>query len=215
MATPGYMSGFGNEFATEALPNALPKAQNSPQVCEYGLYAEQLSGTAFTLPRSKNERSWLYKIRPSVVHNKYEPVPHAGFCDPASLCVDPNQHRWDPPAIPTSPDIDFVNGITSMSAAGDPAMKSGLSIYTYVATKSMGRNVFHNSDGDFLIVPQQGTLTVRTEMGVLTVEPQEIVVVQRGIKFSVDIEEPVRGYVSCSGHLALCSTLLILLLSDS
>jgi homogentisate 1,2-dioxygenase len=210
MTTPGYMTGFGNEFATEALPNALPKAQNSPQVCEYGLYAEQLSGTAFTLPRSKNERSWLYKIRPSVVHNKFQPLAHAGFCDPAALVVDPNQHRWDPPPLPSSPDVDFVDGITAMSAAGDPGMKSGLSVYIYTATKSMDNRVFHNSDGDFLIVPQQGTLTVRTEFGVLTVEPQEIVVVQRGIKFSVDIDGPARGYVSITNIFAVTMDKLLI-----
>lgn len=196
MTTPGYMSGFGNEFATEALPNALPKAQNSPQKCEYGLYAEQLSGTAFTLPRSKNMRSWLYKIRPSVVHHSYVPLPHGGFCEPANLVVDPNQHRWSPPDLPESPNVDFVDGITTMSGAGDPSAKSGLSIYLYTATKSMGNRVFHNSDGDFLIVPQQGALTIRTEFGVIHCEPEEICVVQRGIKFSVDIEGPSRGYVS-------------------
>ena len=195
MTTPGYMSGFGNEFATESLPGALPVGQNNPQRCEFGLYAEQLSGTAFTLPRVKNLRTWLYKIRPSVVHHQYVPVSHAGFCEPAGLVVDPNQHRWDPPAMPTSSDVDFVDGITTMSGAGDPSSKSGLSIYMYTATKSMGNRVFHNSDGDFLIVPQEGTLTIRTEMGVITVEPQEIVVIQRGIKYSVHVDGPSRGYV--------------------
>ena len=66
--TPGYMPGFGNDFETEALPGALPQGQNSPQKCQYGLYAEQLSGTAFTAPRGQNERTWCYRIRPSVKH---------------------------------------------------------------------------------------------------------------------------------------------------
>ena len=64
----GYMPGFGNDFETEALPGALPQGMNSPQKCEYGLYAEQLSGTAFTAPRGQNERTWCYRIRPSVKH---------------------------------------------------------------------------------------------------------------------------------------------------
>ena len=63
-----YMAGFGNEFETEALPGALPKGQNAPQRCAYGLYAEQISGTAFTAPHGVNRRSWLYRIRPSVLH---------------------------------------------------------------------------------------------------------------------------------------------------
>ena len=57
-----YMSGFGNDFETEALTGALPQGRNSPQKCNYGLYGEQLSGTAFTAPGHQNERTWCYKM---------------------------------------------------------------------------------------------------------------------------------------------------------
>ena len=67
----GYQSGFGNEFATEAVAGALPVGQNSPQKVAHGLYAEQLTGTAFTAPRGGNRRSWLYRIRPAVTHGEF------------------------------------------------------------------------------------------------------------------------------------------------
>ena len=98
--TPLMMPGFGNDFETEALPGALPQGRNSPQKCAYGLYAEQLSGSPFTAPRSTNERSWLYRIRPSVRHTgcfaKIE-VPlwkTAPDGDPHDLPL--GQYRWDP-----------------------------------------------------------------------------------------------------------------------
>ena len=69
-----YQSGFCNEFATEALPGALPAFRNSPQRCPFGLYAEQFSGTAFTVPRHASRRSWLYRIRPAAVHGTYERI---------------------------------------------------------------------------------------------------------------------------------------------
>lgn len=53
-----YMSGFGNHFSTEAREGALPVGQNNPQKCAHGLYAEQLSGTAFTVPRLHNQRRY-------------------------------------------------------------------------------------------------------------------------------------------------------------
>src|SRR6202521_5535094 len=67
-AAPTYMSGFGNSFETEALPGALPIGRNSPQKVNYGLYAEQLSGSPFTAPQATNQRSWLYRVRPGVRH---------------------------------------------------------------------------------------------------------------------------------------------------
>jgi len=189
-----YQSGFGNEFATEAIPNSLPEGQNSPQVCPHGLYAEQLSGTAFTAPRSKNQRTWLYRIRPSVTDNQFVPYPHEGI-ECSELIVDPNQHRWQPEDIAqASADVDFVDGIKAMAGSGD-AGHSGLRIYTYVATKSMADRALYNSDGDFLIVPQLGVLRIKTELGLIVAEPCEIVVIQRGIKFSVDIDSPARGYI--------------------
>jgi len=204
-----YMSGFGNEFASEALPNALPKGQNSPQLCPYGLYAEQLSGTAFTAPRSHNQRSWLYRIRPSVCHSPYREESHFSFQSKLTdLVSNPNQFRWDPvPFVPTenTQKLDFVDGLIRIAGAGDESMKKGLSIYNYSCNTSMDHKSFYNSDGDFLIVPQHGHLHIITEFGIIDVNPCEIVVIQRGIKFSVDVAEPSRGYILevMSGHFEL------------
>lgn len=199
-----YLSGFGNELQSEVLPDALPHGQNSPQQCAYGLYAEQLSGTAFTAPRFKNQRIWLYRIRPSVIHGKFNPIHHSAF-DNTEFILDPNQHRWMASNISSTTELDFIDGIETMCSSGDTTSKAGLSIYVYTANKSMGNKVFHNSDGDFLIVPQLGALTIKTEMGIIHAEPTEIVVIQRGIKFSVAVEGPSRGYILevFSGHFVI------------
>ena len=63
-----YQSGFGNQFVSEARPGALPVGRNSPQQAPMGLYAELLSGAAFTAPREQNRRTWLYRIQPSAMH---------------------------------------------------------------------------------------------------------------------------------------------------
>jgi homogentisate 1,2-dioxygenase len=187
-----YLSGFGNNFESEALPGALPEGQNNPQRCALGLYAEQLSGTAFTAPRSQNLKVWFYRIRPSVVHGAFHPIDIGLNND---LIKDPNPVRWGPFEINESAPKDFVNGLRLICGAGDPTLKSGLQIYIYTATLSMGKRVMYNSDGDFLIVPQTGTLLITTEHGRLHVKPREIVVIPRGIKFSIDVEGPSRGYI--------------------
>ena len=187
-----YMSGFGNSFETEAIPGALPQGQNNPQVCPLDLYAEQLSGTAFTVPRAVNQRTWFYRIRPSVVHGAFRRVETGLKKD---LVANPNQLRWRPFEIDTTRPHDFVEGLRLMCGAGEPKMKAGLAIYVYTATRSMGNKCMYNSDGDFLIVPQVGSLLLTTEMGKMHVSAGEICVMQRGIKFSVDIEGPSRGYI--------------------
>lgn len=189
-----YQAGFGNHFATEALEGALPVAQNSPQVCAYGLYAEQVNGTAFTCPRGKNFHCWLYRIRPPLSHTKMQEISNDSI-DFNDLVSDPNQYRWRPFDFAKSADTTFVNGLSLISGAGDPSMKSGLAIYTYGINASMGSTAMHNSDGDYLIVPQEGTLRIQTEMGLLVVEQQEICVIPRGIKFAVNVDGPSRGYV--------------------
>lgn len=202
-----YIDGFGGHVSTEAIKGALPIGQNSPQVCPHGLYAEQLSGTAFTAPRAKNLRSWLYRIRPTVMHSRFvnmKSTQISGSFD--SFEIDPNQLRWDPvPLPPAGENVDFVEGLSQVCGAGDPTLKEGLSIYNYVASVSMGNKAFSNSDGDFLIVPQVGTLDITTEMGLLRVEPCEIVVIPRGIKFSVDVQTASRGYILeiFKGHFEL------------
>jgi homogentisate 1,2-dioxygenase len=208
MSTEGlhYLSGFGNHFATEALPGALPKGQNSPQTCAYGLYAEQLSGTAFTaIPREKNLRSWLYRIRPSVCHSPYTEVSHHSFDVPLSkFIVTPKQLRWDPATLPApnfqsssqpSDNVDFLDGFLRICGSGDEESKKGLAIYNYSCNVSMVNRGFQDSDGDLLIVPQHGNLRLVTELGIIQLEPAEVAVIPRGVKFSVHISEPSRGYV--------------------
>jgi len=179
----------------------LPVRGNGPQRVAYGLYAEQLSGTAFTCPRATNQRTWLYRIRPSVGHTKFESVPLPPLLkgDTSALKVDPAQMRWGPIPAPVVAGINFVVGLTTMGGSGDPTMKEGIAVHVYSCNASMGKTVFSNADGDYLIVPQQGVLLIRTELGRLHVSPHEIAVIQRGIKFSVDIVEGVteytRGYV--------------------
>lgn len=190
-----YQSGFGNEFATEALPGALPEGQNTPQVCPYGLYAEQLSGTAFTAPRDANQRVWLYRIRPSVMHEPFAPIKHQYLASEfGKRHPNPNQLRWDPFTIPKEP-TDWVSGLRTVCGAGDPLSRHGCGIHIYVCNMSMKDTALYNSDGDFLIVPQQGALDITTECGRLHVEPNEICVIQQGIRFTVDVQGPSRGYV--------------------
>ncbi|KAF9193497.1 hypothetical protein BGZ50_007427 [Haplosporangium sp. Z 11] len=195
-----YQPGFGNHFSTEALPDALPKGQNTPQVCPYGLYAEQLSGTAFTVDRKHNERTWFYRIRPSVCHTPFEPFPTktrlvGNYTDESNVSVTPNQLRWSPFDLPTEP-TDFVQGLHSIAGAGDVGVKHGMAVLIYAANKSMDDSAFYNSDGDFLIVPQQGRLDITTEFGKMMVHPNEICVIQRGIRFSVNLPDgPSRGYI--------------------
>lgn len=168
---------------------------NTPQVCKYGLYAEQLSGTAFTAPRLHNQRSWLYRILPSVKHSPFSKYqqPHLAK-DWNEQHPNPNQLRWNPWDVPTKPQ-DWVDGLRTIAGAGDPRTKHGLSIHIYTCNIGMKDKAMYNSDGDFLIVPQMGTLNITTEMGKMKVAPNEICVIQRGIRFSVDVKGPSRGYI--------------------
>ncbi|KAL3898300.1 MAG: hypothetical protein SGCHY_002840 [Lobulomycetales sp.] len=189
-----YQAGFGNHFDSEALEGALPPRQNSPQKAPYNLYAEQLSGSAFTVPRHGNCKSWLYRIQPSVTHAPFVPLPDAPLLaqnySETTCEVTPNQLRWSPFAPPEEDSsIDFVQGLRTVCGAGDPSTRSGLGVHVYVANASMQAKSFYNSDGDFLIVPQHGALDIQTEMGCLLVEPHEIVVIPRGIAFKVALPD--------------------------
>jgi homogentisate 1,2-dioxygenase len=193
---PGYQSGFGNEFATEALPGALPQGRNSPQRCAYGLYAEQFSGTAFTAPRHSNRRSWLYRIRPSVTHGPFAPFNHRALDQPANDApLSPNQLRWDPLPLPAAP-TDFIEGLVPIAGTGSPEIHAGCAIYLYAANQSMRQRYFYSADGEMLIVPEQGSLTLDTELGRIHVEPQEIAVIPRGLRFRADLaSSAARGYI--------------------
>ncbi|MET0509929.1 MAG: homogentisate 1,2-dioxygenase [Burkholderiaceae bacterium] len=191
-----YQSGFGNSFATEALEGALPVGRNSPQRCPSGLYAEQLSGTAFTAPRGDNRRSWLYRIRPSAMHRPFERI-NAGriVSDFSAEPSPPNQLRWNPVPMPDKP-VDFVDGLVTMAGQGDPHAQAGAAAHVYAANRSMERRVFYDADGELLIVPQQGRQRFVTELGVIEAEPQEIVVIPRGLRFRVELPDGTgRGYV--------------------
>ncbi len=191
-----YQSGFGNEFATEALPGALPVGRNSPQRPPYGLYAEQISGTAFTAPRAHNRRSWLYRIRPAVVHEPFRPMESGRLTSRFDeVPAPPTQLRWNPPPMPDAP-TDFVAGLVTMGGNGGPQAQAGCGIHLYAANRSMEGRFFYDADGELLIVPQQGRLRLFTELGVLEVEPQEIALIPRGLRFRVELPDgTARGYV--------------------
>jgi homogentisate 1,2-dioxygenase len=192
----GYQSGFGNEFATEAIAGTLPVGRNSPQRVAHGLYAEQLSGTAFTAPRHANRRSWLYRIRPAAMHGSFSPFAqprfHGDFGDGP---VTPDQLRWDPLPMPSQP-VDFIEGLFTMAGNGSPAAQHGIGVHVYAANRDMQGRFFHDADGELLVVPEQGRLHIETELGVVDVEPQEIALVPRGVRFRVALPDGgARGYV--------------------
>jgi homogentisate 1,2-dioxygenase len=193
-----YQSGFGNGFATEALPGALPQGRNSPQRCAYGLYAEQLSGSPFTAPRASNQRSWLYRIQPTVKHlgrfvkadaRRWLTAP----CPATALPIQPL--RWSPVAIPVA-SVSLIEGIHTVTTAGDADGRGGMAAHLFFATRDMVDEYFYNADGELLFVPQEGALRFRTEFGVLEAAPGEIVVIPRGVKFAAELlAGPVRGFV--------------------
>ena len=181
MESNGYQSGFGNHFATEAVAGTLPVGRNSPQRVAHGLYAEQLSGTAFTAPRSENRRSWLYRIRPAAMHGTFSLLDNARFHnDFGAGPVTPDQLRWNPLPMPDAR-TDFVDGLVTMAGNGSPAALHGIGVHLYAANADMQDRFFYDADGELLVVPQQGRLHIETELGVLDIEPQEIAVIPRGV----------------------------------
>jgi homogentisate 1,2-dioxygenase len=191
-----YHSGFGNHFATEALPGALPQGRNSPQRPAYGLYAEQLSGTAFTAPRHANRRSWLYRIRPAAVHGRFARIDAGNLASRFdALAASPDRLRWSPPPLPRE-STDFIAGLATLGGNGSPDAHSGCGIHWYVANRSMRERFFYDADGELLIVPQHGGLRLATELGVIEVQPLEIAVIPRGIRFRVELlGRAARGYL--------------------
>ena len=192
-----YLSGFGNEFATEAVAGALPQGRNSPQRAPHGLYAELISGTAFTAPRALNRRTWMYRRQPSVVSGAYAPYEQALWTTGAAggLDMPPDPLRWNPFAIPDAP-LDFVDGVRTIVANGDVQAQVGMAALVYTANRSMQRRVLVNADAEMLFVPQQGRLQITTELGRLEVSAGEVALVPRGLAFRVDLPDgPSRGYV--------------------
>ncbi|SPE63877.1 Homogentisate 1,2-dioxygenase [Streptomyces netropsis] len=192
-----HSSGFGNEHSTEAVPGALPHGRNSPQRAPLGLYAEQLSGSAFTEPRHSNQRSWLYRIRPSAAHPPFTRIDNGGLRSaPFTETVpDPNRLRWDPLPEP-APGTDFLAGLWTLGGNGDVTQRSGMAVHLYAANASMTDRVFSDADGELLIVPQRGGLLLRTEFGLLRAEPGHVALIPRGVRFRVELLDPeARGYV--------------------
>ena len=197
--TEGYMPGFGNDFETEALPGALPQGRNSPQKVDYGLYGEQLSGTAFTAPGHQNQRTWCYRIRPSVRHQGrfsridlpyWKSAPHV-IGDVTSL----GQYRWDPVPHGDAP-LDWLTGMRTMTTAGDVNTQTGMASHVYLVTETMRDAYFYSADSELLVVPQQGRLRFCTELGIIDLAPQEIAIIPRGLVYRVEVlEGPARGFV--------------------
>jgi len=199
------LTGFGNHFSTEAVAGALPQGRNSPQRPAFGLYAEQLSGTAFTAPRADNRRSWLYRLRPSAGHPPFVPYEGAprlqtGPFDPATL--SPNRLRWD--ALPApAPGTDFVDGLVTYAGNGDPLLGVGMAAHLYAANAAMTDKLFSTSDGELLIVPQSGRLDIVTELGRFGIAPGNIAIIPRGLRFKVGLPDGMAcGYV-CENYGAL------------
>ncbi|NED23079.1 homogentisate 1,2-dioxygenase [Streptomyces sp. SID9913] len=191
-----HLSGFGNEHCSEAVPGALPEGRNSPQRAPLGLYAEQLSGSAFTEPRAGNRRSWLYRIRPSAAHPAFTRTSNGALrTAPFNQTVpDPNRLRWDPLPEPGE-GTDFLAGLWTLGGNGDVTQRAGMAVHLYHATASMDR-VFSDADGELLIVPELGGLLLRTEFGLLHVEPGHVALIPRGVRFRVELlDETARGYV--------------------
>ena len=194
-----YMPGFGNDFETESLEGALPEGQNSPQRCNYGLYGEQLSGTAFTAPQAQNERTWCYRIRPSVKHaNRYEKIQNPYWISAPNIdqdIVSLGQYRWDP--VPHSDlSLNWINGMRTMTTAGDVNTQVGMAAHIYLVNTSMVDDYFYSADSELLVVPQEGSLRFHTELGIIDLEPKEIGLLPRGLLYRVEvINGPCRGFV--------------------
>ncbi|MFJ9798668.1 homogentisate 1,2-dioxygenase [Streptomyces sp. NPDC101145] len=191
-----YLSGFGNEHQSEAVPGALPLGRNSPQRAPLGLYAEQLSGSAFTEPRARNLRSWLYRVRPSATHPPFTRADNGALRSaPFTETVpDPNRLRWNPLPEP-APGTDWLAGLWTLGGNGDVTQRTGMAVHLYHANASMER-VFSDADGELLIVPERGGLLLRTELGLLAARPGEVALIPRGVRFRVELlDDSARGYV--------------------
>lgn len=191
------LSGFGNQHSSESVPGALPLGRNSPQRAPLSLYAEQLSGTAFTEPRAHNRRSWLYRVRPSAAHPRFARTDNGTLrTAPFTEAVpDPNRLRWGPLPDP-APGTDFLAGLWTLGGNGDAAQRTGMAVHLYAADSPMTDRVFSDADGELLIVPERGGLLLRTEFGLLHAGPGHIALIPRGVRFRVELtDSTARGYV--------------------
>ncbi len=191
------LHGFRNHHQSEALSNTLPIGQNAPQKVAHGLYAEQLSGSAFTCPRMHNLHSWLYRIRPSVVCGNT--VPHARHvlfsAEDFNFALPPIPMRWSPLSYHEHKKTDFIEGLMPVGMSGaftDPAAAA----YLYEIQHASKETFFCNADGEFLWIPQEGELTLETEFGALSIKPGDIGLIPRGVKFRIQLHSSkARGYL--------------------
>ena len=198
IAMTSYIPGFGNHVSTEAVSGALPEGRNSPQRPAFGLYAEQLSGTAFTAPRHENRRSWLYRLRPSAEHAPYRPYEGAVHFSPdvANGPLSPNRLRWSPLAMPDTP-TDLIDGMATMMVNQDAASLEGVAVHVYRANADMTARAFVDADGELLFIPEHGRLTLLTELGRIDIAPGQIALVPRGVRFRALLPDgEARGYVA-------------------
>lgn len=203
-APVGYQPGFGNQFVSEAIPGAVPVGRNNPQRAPFGLYAEQLSGAAFTAPRAENRRTWVYRIRPSATHGAFRRIDEGAIRSGPFNEEEPTptQLRWNPFPVPDRP-VDFVEGLVTLAGNGDTGAQIGMAAHVYAANRPMTTRIFYSADGELLVVPFEGRLDLFTELGVLEVAPGEIAVIPRGLRFRVELPDgTARGYV-CENYGAM------------
>ncbi len=193
-----YLSGFKNHFESEAIPGALPKGQNSPQIAPMGLYAEQLTGTAFTAPRSHNLKTWLYKTRPSVVQGAYTEIGHSTWISSekfGKVVRTPAPLRFS--EFPYFKEKkNFWSGLYTYALNSSAESHAGCALHLYACNESMTDTYGVNADAEMMIIPQEGELLIKTEMGNLEVSPLWIAVIPRGVKFQVQLKsDKARGYM--------------------
>lgn len=203
-----YLQGFGNELQSEYIPGALPVGQNSPQVCPYGLYAEQITGASFAANRQNSSRNFLYRRRPAAVHDESVEVEQNPTMTSSFLPTDdslhaiPSQVSWKAFELPSAdgPAVDFIQGIHTLGGSGHPNLREGIAYHIFAFNADMENKALINLDGDYLIAAQEGHLDITTEFGNLYLQPSELCVIQRGLRFRVNIDHKyspngARGYI--------------------
>ncbi|KIW92536.1 homogentisate 1,2-dioxygenase [Cladophialophora bantiana CBS 173.52] len=192
--TYDYQWGFGNRFQSEIIPGTLLVAQNHPQVPRFNLYTR---GPHIFRLRRKQSRQCEH-LDDGVLESRA----HLESCFLAinpKVKMIPAQVEWAPFDLPREgEETDFVDGLHSLGGPGDANMRDGLALHVFTINARMTRRAFLNGDGEFLIVALLGNLDIQTEMGKLYLQPGEICVVPRGIKFCLnpaDGTRDARGYV--------------------
>ncbi|KAL2062750.1 hypothetical protein VTL71DRAFT_5822 [Oculimacula yallundae] len=200
-----YLQGWGNKHQSELIPGTLPAGQNNPQENRYGLYTEGFTYSAFAAPRHANHSTYIYRARPAAAHNGFVKVETKAHIENCFLSINPKvqtlpeQAEWSPFPLPSDENIDFIDGLHTLAGSGDPNLREGIALYVYMFNHNMDRRSFCNADGDFLFTAQHGILDVQTEFGRIFLQPGEIMVVQRGVRFSVNLAEghkAARGYIT-------------------